>query len=65
MDYQTAIATAKNGTAVRRTSWETGKSINKITTTEGDMIGTVKTQVLNIPYVATQEDMFANDWATS
>lgn len=64
MDYQTAITTAKSGTPVRRHNWETGKTINLIQDGTDNMIGTVKTTVLHIPYVATQEDMFATDWET-
>lgn len=65
MDYQTAITNAKNGTPVRRTSWETGKKINLIHDSNGDMIGTLKTIQAKVPYVATQDDMFANDWTTT
>ena len=64
MDYQTAISTAKGGTPVRRTAWEQGKTIVKITDGNTNMIGTVKTITTNVPYVATQEDMFADDWTT-
>lgn len=64
MNYQTAITTAKSGTPVRRQSWETGRTINLITQGSESMIGTRKTIVTDIPYVATQEDMFADDWET-
>ena len=64
MNYQTAITTAKSGTPVRRHSWETGRTINLITQGSESMIGTRKTIVSDIPYVASQEDMFADDWET-
>ena len=64
MDYQTAITTAKAGTPVRRSSWTAGKTITKITDGSTNIIGTVQTITTNVPYVATQEDMFADDWTT-
>ena len=64
MDYQTAIATVKAGTPVRRQSWETSKRIELIPQNNSYIIGTHRTIVADIPYTATQEDMFANDWTT-
>lgn len=64
MTYQEAITAAKNGTPVRRAAWETGRTINLIHDGSTDMIGTVKTITANIPYVASQEDIFANDWTS-
>lgn len=64
MDYQTAISTAKAGTPVRRSSWTAGKTIVKITDGTSNIIGSVQTITTTVPYVATQDDMFADDWTT-
>ena len=64
MDYQTAITTVKNGTPVRRHNWESGKTIQLISQNNGNIIGTRKTTISDIPYIASQDDMFATDWET-
>ena len=64
MNYQEAITAVKNGSTVRRTSWS-NRSIRQTTDANGGVHITVtQTTTVTADYLATQEDMFANDWTT-
>ena len=64
MDYQNAIANIKNGTPMKRTAW-TNQYVNLVTDANGKKTITNHiTRTTDAPYLATQEDMFADDWIT-
>ena len=64
MDYQNAIANIKNGTPMKRTAW-TNQYVNLVTDANGKKtITNHVTRTTDAPYLATQEDMFADDWTT-
>ena len=65
MDYSSAIASVKNGQAVKREAW-TNQFINLVTDANGKQtITNHVTRTTDAPYLATQEDMFANDWTSA
>lgn len=65
MTYQEAITSVKNGGTVKRTSW-TGKSVKQVTDSNGHKeIQLTQTTTVKAPFLATQEDMYADDWATA
>ena len=65
MTYQEAITAVKNGSTVKRAEW-TNKSIKKVTPAVGpNEIQMTQTTTIKAPYLATQEDMFADDWQTA
>jgi hypothetical protein len=64
MTYQEAITAVKNGQTVKRSSW-TGKTVSQTTDSVGDtQISLTQTTTITAPYLAGQEDMYANDWTT-
>lgn len=65
MTYQEAITNVKNGKTVKREGW-TNKSISQTTDRMGN-IRITKTEEVVVygDYLATQEDMYANDWTTA
>lgn len=65
MDYQNAIASIKNGIPMKRTAW-TNQYVNLVTDANGKQtITNHVTRTTDAPYLATQEDMFADDWTTA
>ena len=65
MDYSSAIASVKNGQAVKREAW-TNQFINLVTDANGKQtITNHVTRTTDAPYLATQEDMLANDWTSA
>lgn len=64
MTYQEAITTVKNGGRVTRTAW-VNQNVNQVTDANGKLtITSHKTVTIDAPYLATQEDMYANDWTS-
>lgn len=64
MTYQEAITAVKNGGTVRRSSW-TNKAVTQTTDSLGNsQISLTCTTTITAPYLAIQEDMYANDWIT-
>jgi hypothetical protein len=64
MTYQEAITAVKNGQTVKRSSW-TGKAVSQTIDSVGDtQISLTQTTTITAPYLAGQEDMYANDWTT-
>lgn len=64
MTYQEAITTVKNGGRVTRASW-VNQNVNQVTDANGHLtITSHKTVTIDAPYLATQEDMYANDWTS-
>lgn len=65
MTYQEAITSVKNGNTVKRQSW-TNRTIRQTTDSVGNVhITKLETVTVNADYLATQEDMYANDWTTA
>lgn len=65
MNYQNAIANIKNGTAMKREAWHS-QYVNLVTDANGKQtITNHVTRTTDAPYLATQEDMFADDWITA
>ena len=64
MTYEEAIAEAKEGTTVKRSVWK-NRTVSLATDGAGDsQLISTETRTIKAPYLATQEDMFANDWTT-
>ena len=64
MTYQEAITTVKNGGRVARAAWS-NQNVNQVTDSNGKLtITSHKTVTIDAPYLATQEDMYANDWTS-
>lgn len=64
MTYQEAITAVKNGSTVKRNSW-TNKTVTQTTDSVGNsQISLTSTTTITAPYLAIQEDMYADDWIT-
>lgn len=62
MTYQDAITNVKNGKTVKRENW-TNKNVKQTTDAMTHVHITVsQTTTVTSDYLATQEDMYANDW---
>lgn len=65
MTYQEAITSVKNGNTVKRQGWA-NKTVSQTTDSVGNThITKTETVTVRAAYLATQEDMYANDWTTA
>lgn len=65
MTYQEAITSVKNGNTVKRQGW-TNRTIRQTTDSVGNVhITKSETVTVSADYLASQEDMYANDWTTA
>lgn len=65
MTYQEAITSVKNGNTVKRQGWN-NRIIRQTTDSVGNShITKSETVTVTADYLATQEDMYANDWTTA
>lgn len=65
MNYQEAISSVKNGNTVKRQGW-TNRTVRQTTDSVGNAhITKSETVTISADYLATQEDMYANDWTTA
>lgn len=65
MTYQEAITSVKNGNTVKRQGW-TNRTVRQTTDSVGNAhITKSETVTVSADYLATQEDMYANDWTTA
>lgn len=65
MTYQEAITNVKNGNTVKRQGW-TNRTVSQTTDSVGNAhITKTETVTVRADYLATQEDMYANDWTTA
>lgn len=62
MTYEAAMSHVKAGTSVKRSSW-TNQTLTRVTNADGTYtIQNNKTVTVRAPYLADQDDMFADDW---
>ena len=65
MTYQEAITSVKNGNTVKRQGW-TNRTVRQTTDSVGNAhITKSETVTVSADYLASQEDMYANDWTTA
>lgn len=65
MTYQEAITSVKNGNTVKRQGW-TNRIVRQTTDSVGNShITKSETVTVSADYLATQEDMYANDWTNA